>query len=69
MTNYGIPELFILFVIIIIPLAALLYSLVELARDSSQNGTTKAIWVLVILAVPIIGPVVYLIIGKNKGSG
>ncbi len=69
MTNYGIPELFILFVIIIIPLAALIYSLVELARDSSQNGTTKAIWVLVILAVPIIGPVVYLIIGKNKGSG
>ncbi len=69
MTNYGIPELFILFVIIIIPLAALIYSLIELANDSSQSGATKAIWVLVILAVPIIGPVVYLIIGKNKGSG
>lgn len=47
---------------IVIPVAWILlivYSLNKLRRQS-LNSTAKAVWVLIIVAIPIIGAIVYL---------
>jgi hypothetical protein len=54
--------LFALILYIVIPVAWILlivYSLNKLSRQS-LNSTAKAVWVLIIVAIPIIGAIVYL---------
>ena len=34
---------------------------------SSMDGTKKALWVLLIIFLPVIGVVLYFLLGKNKG--
>jgi hypothetical protein len=54
--------LYALILYIVIPVAWILlifYSLSKL-RKQSLNSTAKAVWVLIIVAIPIIGAIVYL---------
>lgn len=58
---------------VVIPIAAimlLIYALVDAIRvpdDSMYRAGTKLIWVLVIIFVqPIIGPVIYLVMGSPQ---
>jgi len=34
---------------------------------SSMDGTKKALWVVLIIFLPVIGVVLYFLLGKNKG--
>jgi hypothetical protein len=56
-----------------IPLAVLLahgilfvFALVDILRSRFETENTKILWLLVILLLPILGPILYLIIGKNQ---
>ena len=58
---------------VVIPIAAivlLIYALVDAIRvpdDSMYRAGTKLIWVLVIIFVqPIIGPIIYLVMGSPQ---
>ena len=48
--------------IILLPIIALFSLLKSIFKDS----TTKLIWVLVILLVPVAGPILYLLIGRRQ---
>ncbi|POY39302.1 hypothetical protein C3K47_02050 [Solitalea longa] len=48
--------------LIIIPIIALF----NLLRKTFKDSTTKLIWVLVILFVPLIGSIFYFIIGRKQ---
>ncbi|WP_019988995.1 PLDc N-terminal domain-containing protein [Rudanella lutea] len=43
-----------------------IFVLVSALRATFQDSTTKLMWVLVILFLPFIGPLLYLIIGRNQ---
>ena len=51
-----------LLLVILLPIIALFSLLKSIFKDS----TTKLIWVLVILLVPVAGPILYLLIGRRQ---
>jgi hypothetical protein len=52
-------------IILFVTLFFWLFCVIDVLR-SSFNGNDKLIWVLVLLFVPILGPFLYLFIGRNK---
>lgn len=55
--------------LVMLQLILIIITLLDVAkRDASTlQGENKLIWVLVILFINIIGPIMYLVIGKKKG--
>ena len=51
--------------VIIIQLGLMIFALVDLVRRERTKGP-KWMWAIVIVAVNIIGPVVYLLAGKDE---
>ncbi|HAL16816.1 MAG TPA: transcriptional regulator [Anaerolineaceae bacterium] len=51
--------------VIIIQLGLMVFALVDLVRRERTKGP-KWMWALIIVAVNIIGPVVYLLAGKDE---
>ncbi|HEX8334364.1 MAG TPA: PLDc N-terminal domain-containing protein [Segetibacter sp.] len=49
-------------VMFIIPLIAL----ISLLRSTFKDSLTKLIWLLVILFVPLVGSILYFVIGRNQ---
>jgi hypothetical protein len=53
--------LFILFFIFLLPLIALIDIL-----KSNFEGNTKLIWVIAVIFLPLIGTILYFLMGKNQ---
>ena len=51
-----------LLLVVLLPIIALFSLLKSIFKDS----TTKLIWVLVILLVPVAGPILYFFIGRRQ---
>ena len=75
LTTLGVVDIVIafrlVFVLIVVALviAAMgltIWALVDVIRRDSIRGDNKIIWVLVILLASIIGPILYLAIGRKK---
>lgn len=60
--------LFVIFVFLISVGVVVLWiwSLVNLLSSSVKNSTEKLLWVLVILFLPVLGPILYVFIGTDK---
>lgn len=62
------PEMGLLFwtvfsiLTIVLPIAALF----NLLKSTFKDSTSKLMWVLVILLVPVVGPIFYFIIGRRQ---
>ncbi|WP_333807435.1 PLDc N-terminal domain-containing protein [Flavobacterium sp.] len=52
-------------IILFVTLFFWLFCVIDVLR-ASFNGNDKLIWVLVLLFVPLLGPFLYLFIGRNK---
>jgi hypothetical protein len=61
----GFPELLILLVMFGIPLA-LSVTAVILMVTSKVDSTTKVLWLLIIVFFPLLGPILYLTIGRRQ---
>ncbi|HVW01646.1 MAG TPA: PLD nuclease N-terminal domain-containing protein [Planctomycetaceae bacterium] len=59
----GILIVWVLFVIA--GLVLLIWALVDAIKNPNLSDTQRIIWVLVILFVGCIGPVLYLLVGRN----
>ena len=68
-TNLGWPNatrlILLLLPLIVIQLGLMVYALVDLAKRERVKGE-KWIWVVVIVLVNIIGPIVYLVAGREE---
>jgi hypothetical protein len=51
--------------LVVVALLTLVVSLVQIGRAPSLSSTARAIWVLVVLFVPIAGPVVWFFVGRR----
>ena len=52
--------------LLILQLVLLIVALVDLIKRQKVRGDNKVIWALLIVLVNIIGPVVYLIFGREE---
>jgi len=68
-TNLGLPNvtrlILLLLPLIAIQIGLMVYALVDLAKRERVKGD-KWIWVVVIVLVNIIGPIVYLVAGRDE---
>ncbi len=46
-----------------------IWSLINLLSSAVKNSTEKLLWLLVILFLPVLGPILYLFIGVDKKTG
>jgi hypothetical protein len=66
---FGIPELFVLAVLAIpVAIGILCFALYDLTQRRFPDGSTKVVWALIILFVPILGPLLYVGVGKRQGE-
>ena len=63
-----LPDMGLLFWTIFLSLIILLpvIALFSLLKSIFKDSTTKLIWVLVILLVPVAGPILYFFIGRRQ---
>jgi hypothetical protein len=64
MFGFGLPELIILTVILVIPVIWII-ALVD-AIKSNFTGYNKLVWILLIIFIPLLGSLLYLTIGRGQ---
>ncbi|MBC3539456.1 PLD nuclease N-terminal domain-containing protein [Rufibacter sediminis] len=64
--NIGIPELLLLLLMVGIPGILWIWSLVDLLTSKFANSLEKLIWLIAIVFVPVLGAVLYLLIGRKQ---
>ena len=52
----------------LLALALWIWALIDAIGNTRLEGMTRLIWVLVIIFVPVLGPILYLIIGRNSAA-
>lgn len=45
-----------------------IYALSDLITREFQDKSMKIIWVLVIIFIPVLGPIFYLLVGRKSGK-
>ncbi len=69
MLEIGMPggaELFVILLILGLPLFIIVTALVDIVRSEFKTPENKIIWVIVTLLLPIIGALLYLLIGRSQ---
>lgn len=56
----------ILLPLLAIQLSLMIWAVVDLVRRERVRGGSKLVWVLVILLLNFIGPILYLVWGRNE---
>jgi len=64
MFGLGVQELIILF-FIFLPLILIISALVDILK-SEFTGNNKIVWVLVVMFLPLLGSILYFVIGCNQ---
>lgn len=62
----GGPELLVILFIVLIPGILWIWALIDIIRSEFADSTNKIIWVLVIIFLPVIGALLYLLIGRGQ---
>ena len=52
--------------IIIIHVAVIAYFLIDISRSKFNDPNNKILWVFIILTAPLIGAILYLLIGRSQ---
>jgi hypothetical protein len=63
--NLGMGELSLIFLFFMLPVILWISALIDILKNNFQDNN-KLIWVLVVILLPIIGAVLYFIIGKKQ---
>ena len=55
----------------VVVVAVTIFAVVDSAMTSRERvrGISKALWILVILVFPVVGPILWFIIGKDRSTG
>ena len=62
MGNLGFQELLLMLIVIVIPLIAL----IDILKSNFREGVNKIVWILVVLLLPVLGSILYFIIGRSQ---
>ena len=59
-------ELLLILVFFLIPAVLWIIALVDVLKSDFKDSINKLIWVLVIILFPIVGAIIYFMIGKKQ---
>lgn len=62
----GIAGILMILFFILIPGILWIWALIDIIRSEFADSTNKVIWVLVIIFLPVIGALLYLLIGRGQ---
>jgi heme/copper-type cytochrome/quinol oxidase subunit 2 len=62
----GKTELLVLFIIFGLPLLVILAALIDILKSEFQVAQNKVIWVLVTIFLPLLGAILYFVIGRSQ---
>ena len=63
-SNLGVSEIIVIF-FILLPALLIIISLTDILK-SNFEGNNKLIWVFIVVMLPVIGPILYFIIGRDQ---
>lgn len=63
--NFGIGEILVLLIFLVLPITLWLIALIDILK-SNFNGNNKIVWIVVVILLPILGAILYLIVGKSQ---
>ena len=64
----GIGMLIFWFIFGALGLILFIWALIDVLRRNFTNPNDKIMWIILILLIGVIGPILYLIIGRKKGT-
>ncbi len=64
--GFGGTETLLILLLIALPGLLWLWALIDLLKSSFGNSINKLVWLIVIVFIPVIGPLLYLLIGRNQ---
>ncbi|PRY07413.1 phospholipase D-like protein [Pontibacter ummariensis] len=62
----GVIELFLVLLFLVIPVGLWLWALIDMLQSDFTDKTNKLIWAIVIIFVPVLGALLYLLIGRSQ---
>lgn len=63
--SLGVAELIIVLIFIAIPLLLWVIPLIDILKNEFK-GNNKIVWILVVLFLPVLGGILYLLIGRGQ---
>jgi hypothetical protein len=63
--NFGIGEILVLLIFLVLPIALWLIALIDILK-SNFSGNNKVVWIIVVILLPILGAILYLLIGRSQ---
>ncbi len=63
---FSLQEVIIFLLFLGIPAALWLGALIDLLRSNFSDSITKLIWLIVIVFIPVLGAILYLLIGRKQ---
>lgn len=54
---------------LIVHLLLLVAALIGIGRSRRHTSTAKGVWIIIAIAVPVLGPILWFLIGRNAPSG
>ncbi|GAB5527836.1 MAG: hypothetical protein Roseis2KO_57080 [Roseivirga sp.] len=62
----GIAGILVILFIVLIPAILWIWALVDIIRSDFADSTNKIVWILAIIFLPVIGALLYLLIGRRQ---
>lgn len=62
----GLAEIIIISIFVFLPLILTLWALIDILRSTFKDNTSKLVWVIVVIFVPILGALLYLAMGRSQ---
>lgn len=56
-------------ILLVLMAALFIGALVSIAKHPTASGTMKAVWILISLLFPVLGPILWFLVGKNSSTG
>ena len=64
--NLGTPEMVIISFVFLIPLILIIVCLVDIVRSDFKDSTVKLLWAVIVILAPVIGGLMYLLLGRRQ---
>lgn len=64
--NLGTTEILMLMIVGVLPFILAVYCLIDITRSTFKEPLNKFLWVVIVIFVPIMGSILYLVIGRSQ---
>lgn len=65
--NLGTAEIFMILMLVgVLPVILIIFCLFDITRSTFKDPLNKLLWAIIIVFVPIMGSILYLILGRSQ---